>query len=180
MRITSGSAKGRKLNVPKGNDIRPTTDKVRQAIFNILLSYDLPVNANIIDMFCGSGALGLEGLSRGASHAILIDRDTATAKDNAQDLGFADQTTILRKDATKIGTRPETMPQADLVFADPPYNKDLLVPSLTALKDGGWLTDDAVIIAETEKQFDWPQVAGFTLQDRRLYGDCRIHILTTE
>ncbi len=72
------------------------------------------------------------------------------------------------------------MPQADLVFADPPYNKDLLVPSLTALKDGGWLTDDAVIIAETEKQFDWPQVAGFTLQDRRLYGDCRIHILTTE
>lgn len=180
MRITSGYAKGRKLIVPKGKDIRPTTDKVRQAIFNMLLSYGLPHNTNIIDIFCGSGALGLEGLSRGANHCAFIDRDTSTIKENAQALGFEDQICIIRKDATKISARPDTLEPAALVFADPPYNKNLLIPALRALKDGNWMTTDALVIAETEKTFTWPQTKDFALKDTRLYGDCRIHIIQTQ
>ena len=181
MRITSGEFKGRRLNVPPGDLIRPTTDKIRQAIFNILLQYGLPDGAQVLDAFCGSGALGLEALSRGAEHCIFMDIHKASlecARNNAAPINVAGCTEFLLKDATKLGQKPVVLGAADLVFIDPPYRQGLVDPAIRALVENGWVDQGALVVIEREHDApDDIQVEGFDLLDSRHYGDTRIEIL---
>jgi 16S rRNA (guanine966-N2)-methyltransferase len=167
MRITTGIYKGRVLSVPPGDKIRPTSDKMRQAVFNILQQYGLPAGAVALDAFCGSGALGLEALSRGAAHAVFMDTDIKCASENIMKLGAGDAATIVRRDATKPGTAKRA---ADLLFLDPPYRKGLLDPALTALASDGWLAPGAICVAETETSHTPGEHAGFERLDHRTYG----------
>ncbi|MCB9987902.1 MAG: 16S rRNA (guanine(966)-N(2))-methyltransferase RsmD [Rhodospirillales bacterium] len=177
MRITAGLYRGRRLSVPKGLDVRPTTDMVRQAVFNMLLKYDLPVDAVVLDGFCGSGSLGLESLSRGAAACIFIDKDIQPARDNARAIGIETVCTFLKRDVRKAGVRPESMPAATLAFLDPPYRRDLVLPALAALATGGWLTAGGMVVVEAEKQFTLCPPAGFSFLDARPYGDSQIIML---
>lgn len=177
MRITSGQYKGRRLTVPKGKDIRPTSDKVRQALFNMMLRYDLPMDATVIDGFCGSGALGLEALSRGASHCTFIDKNTRPAHENITALGDNDlkpRCHFIQKDARKPGPCPASQAPANLVFLDPPYHKDLIPPTLTALAEGGWMADETLCVLEMEKAYTPALPDTYTPLDNRDYGDTKI------
>ena len=168
MRINSGIYKGRLLSVPKGDAVRPTGDKMRQALFNILQSYSMPVDAHVLDIFCGTGALGLEALSRGAAHAVFMDTDTAPCAANIKALKAEDHTSLLRRDATKPARSTGT--PATLLFADPPYQKNLLAPALTALAQNGWLAPAALCACEVERDHAGDIPPGFALLDRRDYG----------
>ena len=167
MRITTGIYKGRALAVPPGDRIRPTSDRMRQAIFNILLQYGLPAGARVIDGFCGSGALGLEALSRGAAHVTFIDTDTACCAANVATLKAQDRARIIRRDVREPGAADGA---ADLLFLDPPYGCGLLAPALTALAENGWLAPGAVCVSETEKAHAGDAPAAFLPLDRRAYG----------
>lgn len=173
MRITTGIYKGRVLSVPPGDSIRPTSDRMRQALFNILQQYALPADARVVDVFCGSGALGLEALSRGAMHATFIDSDTAACEKNVRAFK-AENATILKRDALKPGVAGDA---ADLAFVDPPYNKDLAMPALTALAQNGWLAPSAICAVETEAHHEAAIPAGFHVLDRRDYGAARLHLI---
>ena len=174
MRITAGRHKGRKLAVPPGRDIRPTSDKIRQAVFNILFGYDLPVGVVVLDGFCGSGALGLEALSRGAASCIFIDRNTQTASRNAHVMEDGHRVTFLTRDIQKIGRRTDGVSPAQLVFLDPPYGRDFLPPSLRALESGGWLAPGALCVLECEKTAEPPLPDVFQTEDIRIYGATKI------
>lgn len=178
MRITSGLFRSRKLFLPEGRDIRPTSDKVRQAVFNKLLSYGLPdEDTVVIDAFCGTGALGLEALSRGAAHCVFIDKardSVALCKKNIDALGVKDKATILTADTAKIGPRPATIKPAQLVFLDPPYRQDLVPQALRALAQNGWLAPRSLCIAETESEAPDAAADSFDLLDRRPYGQTEI------
>lgn len=180
MRITAGEHRGRILKVPEGDAVRPTTDKVRQAIFNILRAYDLPEDAVVMDLFCGTGSLGLESLSRGAVHATFIEKQRdhlRFAQENATAMNIAGQCTFIQKEAAQIGPRAATAEPATLAFLDPPYRLNLLPPALQALHDGGWLADKAIVVCEHEKNAAVAFPAGFTLIDQRPYGDTQISFL---
>lgn len=177
MRITAGSHRGRLLKVPPGVAVRPTTDKVRQAIFNILQAYDLPQGAGVLDVFCGSGSLGLEALSRGAARALFIEKDPqhlTYTRDNAAALGLGDHCSFLQKAAPDLGVCPATVSPAALVFLDPPYRMDLLSRTLAQLVQGGWMAPAAVIVAEHENHAPcvWPPSC--QLLDQRRYGDTQV------
>ena len=176
MRIIGGAARGRQLNTPVGMDIRPTSDKVRSAIFNALFSRGGVVDAVVIDAFCGTGALGLEALSQGASACYFFDNSKVSlslAKENAADLGLSENAHFAQKDATKLGDRPASTPPATIVFLDPPYRKNLIPPSLDVLKAGNWMADDAIIVIETEK--DATPMTGFgDLSFDKTYGETRV------
>lgn len=180
MRVTGGRYKGRKLSVPRGQDIRPTTDKVRQAIFNILLSYDLPQGAVVLDAFCGTGALGIEALSRGAESCLFMDkRRESLACTSANIKAFVlDESVyrLLRKDSTKPGSRIDPLRPASLAFFDPPYRCDMVVPALENTANGGFLADAALCVIECEKQFRDSLPPSFTPLDRRIYGDIQLLI----
>lgn len=173
MRITGGTFKGRKLSVPKGLDIRPSTDKVRQAVFNILLSYDLPAGARVLDLFCGTGALGLEALSRGAEHCLFVDKKTACAQQNLLAIAAIPSYRLIQKDVLKLG--PADSP-VTLVFCDPPYRKSLITPALENLAHQGWLDDKTLCIIECEKDYQQGLPSGFSMVDQRFYGDVQIII----
>lgn len=179
MRITSGQFKGRILKAPGGSHVRPTADKVRQAMFNMLLQYGHPDGSVVLDAFCGSGALGFEALSRGAVHCTMMDIDRTSlhqVRDNAAMLGLDDKTVrILRADATIAPARPADAAAADLIFLDPPYRKNLILPALESLQKGGWIADEAIIIAESESEWP-PAIDGFECQATRTYGDTAVHI----
>lgn len=180
MRITAGTHRGRNLKVPEGEAVRPTTDKVRQAIFNILKAYDLPVDAVVIDGFAGSGALGLEAISRGAAHVTLIEKNTAHMKfikDNAAGMKIEGQCKFMAKAVAQVGVKPDSAAPAQLVFLDPPYRMGLLEPALQALAQGGWIAPDAVIVCEHENHAALAEAEGFTLLDQRSYGSTQISFL---
>ena len=180
MRITAGTHRGRTLKVPEGVAVRPTTDKVRQAIFNILKAYDLPVDAVVIDGFAGSGALGLEALSRGATHATFIEKDPAHMrfiKDNAAGMKIEGQCRFILKAVAQAGERPANIVPAQLVFLDPPYRMNLLEPALMALAQGGWIAPDAVIVCEHENHAALSVGDDFTVLDQRRYGDTQVTFL---
>ncbi len=121
MRVVAGELRGRKISAPEGTTTRPTTDMAREAIFNALTSLDVIVEANVLDLFAGSGALGIEALSRGAKHCTFIERDRdalASLQDNIKKLGIADRTTVIRADALLAAAK---VTGVDLVMADPPY-----------------------------------------------------------
>ncbi len=178
MRVTGGQYRGRTLHVPKGRDIRPTSDKVRQAIYNSLASYGLPHEAHIIDCFCGTGAMGIEGLSRGARSCFFVDQAPQSMKctqENLESLELEDRAVCLIRAVAKIGKRHADAPHCDLAFIDPPYGHDLAAPAMAALAKGNWLADHSVCVVEEEKGAVINPPEGFELFNHKSYGDTEIH-----
>lgn len=178
MRIVGGRHKGRPLTAPAGRDTRPTADRAREALFNVLAhgyGVDLPRTA-VLDVFAGSGALGLEALSRGARSVCFIDSAAAALqaiRDNLQRLG--EDAPVLRADAT----RPPPAHQAcGLVLLDPPYGSGLAGPALAALAARGWLSDDALCVVEIAAREDFTPPENFAIQEERNYGAARLVFLT--
>src|SRR6202047_4627147 len=152
MRVVGGRLKGRNLASPSSHDIRPTADRLRESLFNILAhGYDDPISgARVLDLFAGTGALGLEAMSRGAAFALFIDDGAearALMRQNVEALGLGGVTRIFRRDATRLGAVHPNEPFG-IVFLDPPYRKGLAEKSLASLRDGGWLAPDALIVVE--------------------------------
>lgn len=179
MRITGGQYRGRLLQAPEGRDVRPTSDKVRQAIFNILNARGLVQDSVVLDVFCGTGALGLEALSWGALCCTFIDKNRSSldvCRDNYAALKIPAKFSYHLKDAAALGQRPENEPAANLAFLDPPYNQNLIAPALAGLSAGGWLSAHAHVLIETEKGFKELLPAFETLMERD-YGDTRIALL---
>ncbi len=184
MRIVGGSLKGRALKTPPGNDLRPTADRVRESLFNVLLHGQQPVDlegATVIDVFSGTGALGLEAMSRGCGHGVFIDNDNkalALVRKNAGNLGLGRSVTLLKLDAGRLPPPPRTAKTpAALAFLDPPYGSGLVVPALLGLKARGWTGEGAVCVAEVavKEEFDVPK--GFEIVDERTYGAARLVFL---
>lgn len=184
-RILAGRFKGKALETPDGLSTRPTASRTREALFNILAHADWSPLANggtprVIDGFAGSGALGLEAMSRGAAFALFIETDAdarGVIRNNIEHLGLFGNTRIHRRDATKLGPKPANLGAPfDLVFLDPPYNKGLIMPSLKALKDGEWLTPTAVIVAEVSAT-ETLDVPDYTVLDDRTHGAARVLIM---
>ncbi len=189
MRIVAGKFGGRVLETPKNRDVRPTSDKVRGAVFNALQSRGVVHEARVIDCFCGTGALGLEALSQGASSCTFIDKDCTSldlAKDNAARLGLKDEVSFLLKDAAHLKAISEDVEKFTLAFLDPPYGQDLLTPTLLILHNQLWVEDGAIMVAEVEKKFEARQKLSriipdpFRLLDERTYGDTKILFLRYE
>ena len=183
MRITGGTLSGRRLNAPKGRVSRPTADRTREALFNILsaradFSFD---GARIIDLFAGSGALGFEALSRGGAWCLFVETDAAARaaiRDNIEALSLFGQTRIHRRSATSLGKKPAGVgDRFNLAFLDPPYEKDLAPAALNELAAGGWLVDGALIIVEQSAKETPVQAAQFEEIDRRQYGAAQIGLL---
>jgi len=182
MRIIGGSHGGRRLAAPKGRDTRPTADRTREALFNVLAARDDVdfEGARIIDLFAGSGALGLEAMSRGSAFCLFVETDAAARgaiRDNADALGLIGVTRIHRRSATGLGAMPAgDGPPFTLAFLDPPYEKGLAAPALAALRDGGWLDKRAIVIVEQGKAESPVIEARFRELDRRQYGAAQIGI----
>jgi 16S rRNA (guanine966-N2)-methyltransferase len=175
MRIVGGRLGGRTLAGPKSQAIRPTSDRLRESLFNILThGHGDPVTgARVLDLFAGTGALGLEAMSRGASFALLIDDGAearALMRQNVEVLGLGGVTRIFRRDATKLG-QVHPLEPFSLVFLDPPYRHGLAERALTALRTGGWLAPDALIVVEEAADAAFTAPEGFAEVDRRRYDD---------
>jgi len=185
MRITGGAFRGRTLFAPEDARVRPTSDKVRQAIFNILAHNDFGIGfsldgARVLDLFAGTGALGIEAISQGASYCLLVDdsaESRALIRKNVEALQLTGATKIWRRDATQLGPMPAgSGGPFDLVFLDPPYRNNLICRALAALLEGGWLAQSALLVAETAED-EVLEAAGYSVLDGRLYGDTRIAFL---
>lgn len=184
MRVTAGRLGGRPLVAPKDSRVRPTADKVRQAVFNILAHNDFGTGfrlegARVLDLFAGTGAMGIEALSRAASYCLFIDdhaESRALIRENVEALGLTGVTKIWRRDATDLGKLGTDKP-FDIAFLDPPYRNNLVARALASLRAGGWLAPHAVIVAETAEDESVPPTDGFAALDDRLYGDTRVTIL---
>jgi 16S rRNA (guanine966-N2)-methyltransferase len=184
MRVIGGNLKGRSIKAPSGADVRPTSDRVRESLFNVLLNGRNAIDLNgatVLDVFAGTGALGLEALSRGAAHAVFVDssrQSLACIKENAETFNVGDVVSIVSGDARSLGKPPPIMVNgADVVFLDPPYKKDLAIPSLEHLLNRDWIAEDSMIIVETESDLELPPVDGFDTVDSRKYGAARIAFL---
>ena len=181
MRIVGGRFKGRALQGPRGDGIRPTSDRLRESLFNILAhSHGDPVpGARVIDLFAGTGALGLEAISRGADFALLVDdgaQARALIRENVEALGLGGVTRIFRRDARRLGDAPPG-PAYDLAFLDPPYDRGLAEPALTSLARGGWLKPDALAVVEESAAAMFEPAPGFEVLERRDYGDTELIML---
>ncbi|MGA7072389.1 16S rRNA (guanine(966)-N(2))-methyltransferase RsmD [Bradyrhizobium sp.] len=175
MRVVGGRLKGRNLASPSSRDIRPTADRLREAIFNILIhAYDDPIEeARVLDLFAGTGALGIEAISRGAKFALFVDNGAearALMRDNVEALGLGGVTKVYRRDATNLGPA-HPMEPFSLVFIDPPYAKGLADQALISLRDGGWLTPNALLVVEEAKTAGFKGLEGFSELERRAYDD---------
>src|SRR5438270_5962231 len=179
MRIVGGRLRGGALAAPKSQAIRPTADRLRESLFNVLIhAYGDPVaGARVLDLFAGTGALGLEAVSRGAAFALFVDDGAearALLRQNVEALSVAAVTRIFRRDATKLGAAHPLEPFS-LVFLDPPYRQGLAEQALAAARDGGWLTNDALIVVEeAEGLFQAGQ--GLEELERRRYDDTELVI----
>lgn len=175
MRIVGGRLKGRTLATPSSRAIRPTSERLREALFNILVhAYDDPVtNARVLDIFAGTGALGIEALSRGAAFAAFIDNGAearALLRQNVETLGLGGVTKILRRDGARLNEAHPLQPFS-LAFCDPPYGKQLGEAALTSLVQGQWLETDAMVIVEEAASSKFTPPAGFAELERRAYDD---------
>ncbi len=181
MRIVAGRFRGTQLAAPRTRDIRPTSDRVREAIFNIL-THGLGMNlegARVLDLFAGTGALGLEALSRGAAYVLFVEDDAEARgliRRNVETLGATGSTRIYRRDATRPG-EPGTLKPFDVLFADPPYGKGLAEKALAAMAAGGWLAPGAVAVIEERADAGFAAPEGFALEDERSYGDTTVYFL---
>jgi 16S rRNA (guanine966-N2)-methyltransferase len=178
MRIIAGKFRGRRLLAPKDDAIRPTGDRAREALFDILEHGAPPLrDAAFLDLFCGTGAVGLEAHSRGAAEVLLIDRDRAAlklAEANVARLGAPAGVRLLARDATQLGRAPHPF---DLVFLDPPYRSGLAAGALESLAADGWLSADARLIVELAARDDLGLPPAYTLERERRYGSAKFLFL---
>ncbi len=175
MRVVGGRLRGRNLRAPRSNAIRPTADRLRESLFNILAhGYGDPLEgARVLDLFAGTGALGIEALSRGAAFVLFVDEGAearALLRDNVETLGLGGATKVYRRDATRLGPVAPLEPFS-LAFLDPPYGKGLAVPALSSARAGGWLTDGALAVVEEATDAAFAPPDGFETLDRRAYDD---------
>lgn len=181
MRIVGGKFSGRTLHAPSGLAVRPTSDRVRESLFNILEHGDYALEgARVIDLFAGSGALGLEAISRGATFALFVEEGAASRaaiRRNVESLALTGATRIFRRDATKLGAMPAGITPFELAFLDPPYDLGLAPPCLRALAEGGWLAPGATLVVETRQNEALDAPPAFTLADERTYGDTKLWFL---
>jgi 16S rRNA (guanine966-N2)-methyltransferase len=182
MRIVGGSLRGRGLDVPRGRDIRPTADRAREALFNILQHSGLMAaplaGGRMLDLFAGTGAIACEALSRGAAHATLVEQDRAAlacARANLDALGLAERASVLQADATRL---PPAAAPAGFAYLDPPYRSGLAAPALRGLAEGGWLAPGALAVVELAAREDFALPDRFVLRDERRYGAARLVFLT--
>jgi 16S rRNA (guanine966-N2)-methyltransferase len=181
MRIVGGKFGGRTLLTPKSQAIRPTSDRLREAIFNILQhSYGDPVSgARVLDLFAGTGGMGLEALSRGAAFVLLVDDGAearALLRGNVDALGAGGATKVYRRDATRLGPVQPLAPFS-LAFLDPPYGKGLAESALSSARAGGWLAPNALVVVEEAADTVFTPPVGFDEIERRPYGDTQIALL---
>ncbi len=179
MRIVGGRFRGRPLVTPSDGSVRPTSDRVREAVFNIL-THGIPGfaldSARVLDLFSGTGALGIEALSRGASYCLFVEDATearALVRRNIEALGLTGVTKVFRRDATNLGPASSREP-FQLAFLDPPYGKGLAERALASAAAGGWLALDAVAVIEERKDTAFALSAAFTALDRRTWGDTQV------
>ena len=182
MRIVAGKFRGKQLTSPADDGTRPTSDRARESIFNILGSLLGPVleGRRVLDLFAGTGALGLEALSRGAAQVTFVETGAEARgliRDHIEAFGVAGITKLLRRDATALG-KPGTFGQFDLVFLDPPYHRGLGEKALAELAANGWLAPGAVIVWEEAADAEVTVPEGFALDDTRQYGAAAIRFLT--
>ena len=187
MRIVAGSLKGRALVAPEGQGTRPTSDRARQAIFNVLehAAWGEPLEGmRVIDLYAGSGALGFEAISRGAAFGLFVEIDDearGAIRENADAYGLMGRTRVHRRSAIDLGARPGPVAEAfDLAFLDPPYGKGLGEQTLVKLLDGLWLKPGALVVYERgsdEPEIDTP---GYRRLDTRDYGAARVLFLRAE
>ena len=175
MRVVGGRLRGRNLASPASREIRPTADRLRESVFNILAhAYGDPItSARVLDLFAGTGALGIEAVSRGAAFALFVDNGTearALLRNNVEALRLGGVTKVYRRDATNLGPA-HPMEPFSLVFLDPPYGKGLAEKALASLRDGGWLTAEALVVVEEAKAAGFIAPEGFAELERRAYDD---------
>lgn len=180
MRIIAGQFRGTKLNTPQDNAIRPTTDRVRENLFNLINSQFTHHwhNKKVLDLFAGTGALGLEALSRGASAAIFVDSSLQAhglIRSNIVKLGLGGRTQVLRSDATALGPAVPDAP-FQLIFADPPYGQTLGEKALCCTADQGWIDSNALIILEQAKGIRIVLPSSFEPVDQRTYAQTHIAV----
>lgn len=183
MRIIGGDFRGRRLaSVGKGDaaaHLRPTSDRVRESLFNILNTYDVIEDTHVLDLFAGTGALGLEALSRGAAQVTFVENGRAAQKLLRENIALCraeDQCRVLPVDARRLGPVKDTL--CGLVFLDPPYGKGLGEQALAAALNGGWLAEDALIVWEESAEVTPPEE--LRLLDERRYGDTVIRLFARE
>jgi 16S rRNA (guanine966-N2)-methyltransferase len=175
MRVVGGRLKGRSLASPSSREIRPTADRLRESVFNILIhAYSDPIeDARVLDLFAGTGALGIEAVSRGAKFALFVDNGAearALLRNNVEALGLGGVTKVYRRDATNLGPAHPVEPFS-LAFLDPPYGKGLAEQAVASLRDGGWLTPGALVVVEEAKAAAFVPPDGFVELERRAYDD---------
>ena len=181
MRVVGGSLRGRPLAAPKSQSIRPTADRLRESLFNILVhAYDDPITgARVLDLFAGTGALGIEALSRGAAFTLFVDDGAearALLRENVATLGLGGTSRIFRRDATKLGPAHPVEPFS-LAFLDPPYGKGLAEQALASARAGGWLKPDALVVVEEAASAKFVAPEGFAEIERRRYDDTEFVVL---
>jgi 16S rRNA (guanine966-N2)-methyltransferase len=186
MRIVAGSHRGRRLLAPPGETVRPTSDRAREALFNILSHGKLGAGSApyagtaVLDAFAGTGAIGLEALSRGAAAAVFIEQDRealAILRKNVAALGEGARVQIVPGDATRPPHAPSS---CSIAFLDPPYRSGLAAPALAALGAAGWLMPEALAVVEVAAREELTPPAGFSLVDERVYGAARLIFLRRE
>lgn len=187
MRIVSGGLRGRNLITPEGQGTRPTSDRARQAVFNILEHAAWAPElrgARVMDLFAGSGALGFEAISRGAAFCLFVETDEAARgaiRENIDALGLFGATRIHRRDATDLGLRPASAGEPfDLAFMDPPYRQGLAERALAGLAEGGWLKPGALVLVERGSDEADLSAPGYEVLDTRDYGAARVSFLRLE
>jgi 16S rRNA (guanine966-N2)-methyltransferase len=181
MRIVGGRLRGRLLAPPASQAIRPTADRLRESLFNILVhAYGDPItDARVLDLFAGTGALGLEALSRGAAFALFIDEGAearALLRENVATLGLGGTTRIFRRDATKLGAAHPIEPFS-VAFLDPPYGRGLAEQALASARTGGWLAPAALVVVEEAAKPGFTTPEGFDEIERRNYDDSAVIVL---
>jgi 16S rRNA (guanine966-N2)-methyltransferase len=181
MRVVGGRLRSRPISGPKSDGLRPTADRLREALFNILThAYGDPIaGARVLDLFAGTGALGIEALSRGAAYALFVDDGVearALLRDNVESLGLGGITRIFRRDATRLGPAHPVEPFT-LAFLDPPYGKGLAEKALVAAREGGWLVPEALVVVEEAADAGFTAPNNFTELERRTYDDSELVFL---
>lgn len=187
LNIIAGKHRGRKIETKADKNVRPTGSKTRGAVFNILLHGKFGASGNspligksVIDLFCGTGALGLEALSRGASHVIFVDESSesiALARANAAHMHEEDNASFIRSDSTSL---PKARRTCSLAFLDPPYNSGLAAKSLASLDAQGWLEDGAIAVVELSHKETLAAPENYAIFDERKYGNTKIVLLSYE
>ena len=192
MRIVAGRHRGRRIEAPEGLTVRPTADRTREAMFNILEKGKLPwpealvsagnplTSARVLDAFAGTGALGLEAVSRGAVHVTFMENQAAAmavCRGNIRTLDEESRCTAVSRDVLHP---PNTETPCDIVLMDPPYGQGLAAPALAALRAAGWIAPGTLVVIELMAKEDFAAPAGFATVDTRKYGKARLEFLSAE